>query len=69
MALDTSFHHKTPEERRAEGRAVRKAHPRSANGVWTAPADRPDPIALLEAQDADRLKDLVPIRWGRMSAS
>jgi Uncharacterized protein conserved in bacteria (DUF2252) len=32
-------------------------------------ADRPDPVALLQAQDAARDLDLVPIRHGRMMAS
>ena len=69
MAVDRSFHHRTPQERRAEGKAARKALPRSAHGVWSPRADRPDPVALLTADDADRQPDLVPIRWGRMSAS
>jgi uncharacterized protein (DUF2252 family) len=35
-----------------------------------APADRrPDPIALLEEQAADRVPELVPIRYGRMLVS
>ena len=32
-------------------------------------ADRPDPVAILEAQAAQRLPDLVPIRCGRMLVS
>ena len=32
-------------------------------------AERIDPIALLEEQAADRVSELVPIRYGRMSAS
>lgn len=51
------------------GRAARKAVPRSALGQWTAPADRADPVATLQAQDADRVADLVPLRYERMSAS
>jgi len=62
-------HHLTVEERRAAGREARKAAPRKSHGSWTPAADRPDPIALLRAQDEDRMEDLVPIRWGRMSAS
>ena len=69
MAVDRSFHHRPPEARRAEGREARKALPRSIHGRWTPAADRPDPIALLKGQDAGRQADLVPIRWGRMSAS
>ena len=62
-------HHMTVDERRALGRGARKAAPRASHGSWTPAADRPDPIALLRAQDEDRMEDLVPIRWGRMSAS
>jgi uncharacterized protein (DUF2252 family) len=32
-------------------------------------ADRPDPIALLEEQASTRVKELVPIRYGRMLSS
>jgi uncharacterized protein (DUF2252 family) len=56
-------------DQRAYGKERRKAVPRSAHGTWTAPADRPDPVDLLRAQDVDRFQDLVPIRWGRMSIS
>jgi uncharacterized protein (DUF2252 family) len=43
--------------------------PRSAHGDWSPASDRPDPLALLEAQAATRLQDLVPIRYGRMLVS
>jgi len=62
-------HHMTVAERQTAGREARKAAPRTSHGSWTPAADRPDPIALLRAQDEDRVEDLVPIRWGRMSAS
>ena len=32
-------------------------------------ADRPDPVALLEEQNATREPDLVPVRHGRMMVS
>ena len=35
----------------------------------TPAADRPDPVALLQEQDATREPDLVPIRHGRMLVS
>jgi uncharacterized protein (DUF2252 family) len=57
------------EERSAEGRAEREAVPLEAHGEWAAPADRPDPVGVLEAQDALRVPDLVPIRHGRMIVS
>ena len=56
-------------EQRLVGKAARKATPRSAHAGWRAPAGRGDPLALLRGQDADRVPQLVPIRWGRMSAS
>jgi uncharacterized protein (DUF2252 family) len=59
----------TVAERQAAGRAARKQAPRTAHGAWKPAADRPDPLALLRAQDDARMADLVPIRWGRMSAS
>ena len=51
------------------GRAARRVVPRSAHGEWSPAPDRPDPIALLQAQAETRLQDLVPIRYGRMSVS
>ena len=36
---------------------------------WKPAADRPDPIALLAEQAANRVPDLVPIRYGRMLVS
>ena len=62
-------HHATVDERRSAGREARKTAPRAAHGSWKPAADRADPLALLRAQDNDRMADLVPIRWGRMSAS
>jgi uncharacterized protein (DUF2252 family) len=37
--------------------------------AWDAPADRPNPVALLEEQGKTRLPELLPIRYGRMAAS
>src|SRR6478609_3178313 len=56
-------------DRMAEGRAIRQNVPRSAHAAWTPPADRPNPLDLLTAQDEGRVQDLVPIRYGRMLAS
>jgi uncharacterized protein (DUF2252 family) len=60
---------KPVEERLAEGRAERESVPLEAHGDWTAPDDRPDPVGILEAQDATRVPELVPIRHGRMIVS
>jgi uncharacterized protein (DUF2252 family) len=58
--------HLTVEERVARGRAAREAAPRRSHGTWVPAADRPDPVALIEEQAADRVPSLVPIRHGRM---
>jgi uncharacterized protein (DUF2252 family) len=55
--------------RREAGRAARRAVPRSSHAGWSAPADRPDPVALLEEQAVTRVPELVPIRYGRMLVS
>ena len=56
-------------ERQALGRSLRSATPRSSHGDWSPPQGRTDPLAVLAAQDADRLDFLVPIRHLRMSES
>jgi uncharacterized protein (DUF2252 family) len=56
-------------ERMAEGKAIRGNLPRSLHAEWSPPADRPDPLDLLQAQDETRIPELVPIRYGRMLAS
>jgi uncharacterized protein (DUF2252 family) len=61
--------HPTVAERVARGKAARKAVPRAAHGGWVPAADRPAPVAVLQAQSADRVPELVPIRYGRMLAS
>ena len=40
-----------------------------AHAEWQAPDDRPDPVGVLEEQNATRVPDLVPIRHGRMIVS
>ncbi|MEU2260694.1 DUF2252 domain-containing protein [Streptomyces sp. NPDC019645] len=56
-------------EERERGRAARKEVPRSSHGRWIPAADRPDPLAVLEAQARTREPDLVPVRYGRMAVS
>ena len=56
-------------DRIAAGRALRKVVPRSSHGDWEPAADRPDPVAVLEAQGESRVTDLLPIRHGRMAES
>ena len=61
--------HLSVEERQARGKAARNEVPRSSHGGWVPPANRPDPIALLEEQAVSRVPELVPIRYGRMLVS
>lgn len=56
-------------ERAAGGKAARSVARRSAHAEWAPPANRKDPVAIIEAQDAARVPELVPIRHGRMAAS
>src|SRR6266516_4603769 len=57
------------DERRAHGEEARRRTPPSAHSGWKPATDRPDPVALLEEQDADRMPGLVPVRHGRMMVS
>ena len=43
--------------------------PRSGHGEWEPASDRRDPVELLEEQAASRVRELVPIRYGRMLVS
>jgi uncharacterized protein (DUF2252 family) len=56
-------------ERAAVGKAARSGVRRSSHGKWEPSEDRADPVAILERQAASRVPELVPIRYGRMSAS
>src|SRR3954463_15314814 len=51
-----------------DGKAARAEAPRSSHADWEPTPDR-DPIGLLEEQAATRVPELVPLRYGRMSAS
>jgi uncharacterized protein (DUF2252 family) len=57
------------QQRGERGRVARRAVPRSMHAEWEPAPDRPDPVDLLEAQDSDRIPDLIPIRYSRMMAS
>ena len=65
----TAVEHPSVEERKAQGKEARKRMPPSSHSGWKPAADRPDPVALLEEQDATREPDLVPVRHGRMLVS
>lgn len=59
----------TVKERMEAGKALRDTLSRKAHAIWEPAPDRQDPIAILEAQNAQRLARLVPVRMGRMAAS
>ena len=61
--------HPSVEERRVRGKQLKATTPRSSHAKWQPAVDRPDPVALLEEQDATRETDLVPVRHGRMMVS
>jgi uncharacterized protein (DUF2252 family) len=65
----TKVPHLTIEQRVARGKAARAEVPRASHAVFQPSDDRPDPLALLEEQAADRVPELVPIRYGRMLVS
>jgi uncharacterized protein (DUF2252 family) len=61
--------HLTVADRSALGKAARAKVSRSSHGEWAPASDRPDPVALMEAQEASRVPELLPLRHGRMAAS
>ena len=65
----TEAHGASVAERMEAGKALRNMLPRGSHAAWKRPANRKDPIGLLQESDADRLPDLVPIRYGRMLQS
>jgi len=65
----TTIMHPSVDERAARGKAARTQAPPSGHTGWVPAAGRPDPVALLEAQNATREADLVPVRHGRMMVS
>ena len=57
------------DERRAKGKALRDRVPRASQAGWKAQEGRRDPVDLLCQSNAGRVEELIPIRFGRMSAS
>ena len=61
--------HPSIAERLAAGKALREKVPRTSHATYETPADRPDPVAILEKQNVARVQKLVPVRYARMLAS
>ena len=71
LELVDSFTAKRPSvaERLAAGKALRGSVPRAAHGKYSPASDRPDPVEILEQQNAVRIQKLVPVRYARMLGS
>jgi len=71
LALLESFtaRHPPVKERLEAGKALREQVPRRSHAAFEAGADRPDPVAILEQQNVQRVQRLVPVRFARMLAS
>jgi uncharacterized protein (DUF2252 family) len=67
--LDTEVGRLTPPERAVRGKAARAEVPLESHASFDPPPDRPDPVALLEEQAESRIRELVPVRYGRMVVS
>jgi uncharacterized protein (DUF2252 family) len=58
--------HPSRSELLAMGKSLRDNCPRAAHAVWQPPANRPDPLELMEESSKGRIPQLIPIRYGRM---
>jgi uncharacterized protein (DUF2252 family) len=61
--------HRSREQLYEKGKALRDSCSRASHAEWKPPADRVDPIELLEASNKGRLPELIPVRYGRMIPS
>ena len=66
---DVRIQHRSATERKGQGKRLRDTATLKSHSGWAPAADRPDPVGLLEEQDATREQDLVPVRHGRMMVS
>jgi uncharacterized protein (DUF2252 family) len=66
---DDSVERTTRRESSAKGKAVRTKVPRERHAVWSSTQRTQKPLDLLIEQAQTRVPELVPIRYGRMSAS
>ena len=56
-------------EQYAAGKALRATCPREAHADWKTPASRRDAVELVLSAEKGRLRDLLPLRHGRMVRS
>ncbi len=59
----------TRSELQALGRSLRERASRRSHALWQPDPQRPDPVDILRSQESDRVGELIPIRYGRMTAS
>jgi uncharacterized protein (DUF2252 family) len=59
----------TPEQRYEYGRSLQQQTPVESHADWAPDSRRDDPVALIEAQNTDRVPWLVPERRARMTKS
>ena len=64
-----AIEHPSVDDRKAKGLEAQDRAPLSGHTGWRPAANRPDPVALLEAQNTNREPDLIPVRRGRMMVS
>lgn len=57
------------DERIRAGKELRDTVSRKSHALWRRADDERDPVAILEASNAGRVKELLPIRYGRMLQS
>ena len=60
---------RSPKERKAYGKSMRKKASLDSHAEWQPGEDRADPVELIEGQNGDRIDWLVPIRRARMSVN
>jgi hypothetical protein len=61
--------HQSRAELKAMGKALRDKCSRVSHAKWKPARDRPDPVRLVLKADEGRLRDLLPLRHGRMALS
>lgn len=61
--------HRSLKERMEEGKLMRDYCSRAEHGDWKPPRNREDQLELLKSQEASRLEELIPLRYGRMMQS
>ncbi len=60
---------RTIAERVAQGRELRRELPHERHATWSPSTSRADPLSILQRQSAERIQELIHIRYGRMRLS